>query len=184
MQVVNGMLAFCCLALGVLHLLRLATGRAERIGEASHAAMSLGMAVMFSPLPDPVPDPVWIVVFGAALAWFGVVAARARSLRGEPGHHVIGSVAMLFMVLAGHHGGEHAGHGGGSPVTSVVAILLAGYFAWHVLRCADRLRVGAPVAVTPDGAAVAVPAIAAPRTAALSHLVMAVGMTVMLLGMV
>lgn len=188
MQVVTGALALCCLALGVLHLLRLALRRAEPAGEASHAAMCVGMAAMFSPLGDPVPAPVWVAIFGACLAWFGVVVLRARSMRGEPGHHVVGSGAMLFMVLAGHT--DHVGHGGhasGFTATSIAAILLAGYFAWHVLRCTDRLRVAVtrPAAVaTVGGPVLVLPAIGTPRVAAVAHIVMAVGMTVMLLGMV
>lgn len=188
MQVVTGALALCCLALGVLHLLRLVLRRADPAGEASHAAMCVGMAAMFSPLGDPVPAPVWVAIFGGWLAWFGVVVARARSMGGEPGHHVVGSAAMLFMVLGGHAGpGGHGGHASGFSITSIVAIVLAGYFAWHVLRCTDRLRVAVtrpPAVAAADGPVLVLPAIGTPRVAAVAHIVMAVGMTVMLLGMV
>lgn len=189
MQVVAGVLALYCLALGVLHVLRLALRRANPAGETSHAAMSVGMAAMFSPLGDPVPAPVWVALFGVCLAWFAGVAVRVRSVAGEPGHHVMGSAAMLFMVLAGH--ATHAGHGIG--LTSIVAIVLAGYFAWHVLRCIDRLRVAvtqpppgapAPAAATAGGPVMVLPAIGTPRVAAVAHIAMAIGMTVMLLGMV
>ncbi|MFC4944006.1 DUF5134 domain-containing protein [Pseudonocardia sp. GCM10023141] len=207
MELVTGALAVCCLALGVMHLLRLAVRRVDMIGEGSHAAMCIGMAAMFSPLPDPVPTPVWIVIFVACLGWFGAVAIRGRSLGGEPGHHVVGSAAMLFMLLSGHagaagHASGNAGHGGGVggfTATSIIAIVAAGYFAWHGLRCADRLRMchaqaepvdtvqvraGSDSVAALGGSVLALPAVTRPQTAAVAHIVMAVAMTVMLLGMV
>ena len=56
MEWVHVVLAVGCLALGVLHLARLLLMRGDRVGEASHAAMGVGMAAMYSPLGDPVPD--------------------------------------------------------------------------------------------------------------------------------
>lgn len=193
-------LAGACLGVGLLHLVRLLVVRADPAGEVAHAAMGFGMAAMFSPAGDPVPGPAWMVVFGPCAAWFAAVALRSGCSRAR--HHVVGSGAMLFMLLGGHshapgaagaaHAG-HAGHAGGMGVGSVVAIVLAGYFAWHVLRCADRWGESAqPVpavggVLSADGTVAVrtpVPTVGAPRTAALAHLVMAAAMTVMLLGMV
>jgi hypothetical protein len=63
--------------------------------------------------------------------------------------------------------------------------VLTGYFAWHALRCIDRCRSTEP-ARKPDGGAVAVRArvFDPPQHAAVAHLVMAVVMAVVLLGMV
>jgi hypothetical protein len=203
----SGLLALLCLAVAALHLARLAVSAKAfgdvpggPVGEVSHATMALGMAAMFSPLGDPVPAPVWTVAFVLCGAWFAAVALRTRSFGGDAGHHVVGSAAMLFMLLTGHShtevgGSAEAGHaahhgggdGGGVGLVAVAAILLAGYFAWHALRCSDRLRVDAgPVTATAGAAAVAqrTGVLRSARTAALAHVLMAVAMTVMLLAMI
>ncbi len=208
MDGVSAVLAIACLAVAVLHLARLAVpARAfgdvpgGPAGELSHATMGLGMAAMFAPLLDPAPAPVWTAAFVLCGAWFAALALRAGSFAGDAGHHVVGSATMLFMLLTRHDPGAvaataeagHAHHGGGGGNlgwVSLVAIVLAGYFAWHVLRCSDRLRVSAPdagPAPTAGGTAVAVrPAglLRSTRTATWAHVVMAVAMTVMLLAMV
>ncbi|WP_219413089.1 DUF5134 domain-containing protein [Pseudonocardia nigra] len=178
---VNGALAVVCLALAPLHVLRVALLRRDVAVEVSSAVMALGMAAMFSPLDDPLPQPVWTGAFVLSAAWFGALVVRGGGLHGEAGHHVIGSAAMLFMLAAGH---THAATG----IASVVAIALTGYFAWHALRCADRCR---SLPAAPDGAGApavglrtSVLALRAPQAAAAAHLVMAVAMAVMLLGMV
>ncbi|MCO1660159.1 DUF5134 domain-containing protein [Pseudonocardia humida] len=210
MDWVSAGLALVCLAVVALHLARLAVHATAfgdipggPVGEVSHATMALGMAAMFSPLGDPLPAPVWTVAFVLCGAWFAAVALRTRSFDGDAGHHVVGSAAMLFMLLSGHdhtavdatadaaHAGHHGAAGGGVGAVSLVAILLAGYFAWHALRCSDRLRVGGHDAPSADAASPGTAAVAqrtgvlrSTGTAALAHVVMAVAMTVMLLTMV
>lgn len=210
MDWVSAGLALVCLAVVALHVARLVVHAGAfgdipggSLGEVSHATMALGMAAMFSPLGDPLPAPVWTAAFVLCGAWFAAVALRTGSFGGDAGHHVVGSAAMLFMLLVGHGGagadaGADAGHaahhsaaGGGVGVVSVLSILLAGYFAWHALRCSDRLRVGAPDDATAAPASPGATAVArrtgvlrSTRTAALAHVVMAVAMTVMLLAMV
>lgn len=192
-----GVLAVACLAVGAFHALRL---RLDPASEASHAAMGVGMAAMFSPFGDPVPAPVWIGVFTLCGAWFAADALRspAGRRRDDAVHHVIGSGAMLFMLLGGHGGGVagtgaahagHVGHGGGPEggigVSSVVALVLAGYFVWHVLRCGDRLRTADCDGAPAEGSlAVRTHLLRDVRTVTLAHVVMAVAMAVMLLGMV
>jgi hypothetical protein len=194
---VSAGLALVCLAVAALHLGRLAVhARAfgdvpgGPVGEVSHAAMALGMAAMFSPLGDPLPGPVWTVVFVLCGLWFAAAAARSRSLRGDAAHHVVGSAAMLFMLLTHHNDADvPAGHmahhdpGAGLGPVPLVAILLAGYFGWHALRCTDALRADAPDAVG-GAVAVRVGVLRSVRTAAIAHVVMAVAMTVMLLAMI
>jgi hypothetical protein len=199
---------FCVLCLGVaaVHLVALVTPGRDRLGTAAHALMGLGMAGMFSPVGDPVPGQVWVVGFVAVGAWFGAVALRAGTWAGEPVHHVVGSVAMLLMLVpSGPATGDHAGHaghaahgGGGAPLglVSVASVLLAGYFVWHGMRVlhgwrAGRARpappaaappeVGAPVAVLPVGVG---RARLGPDTAVAAHLVMATAMAGMLLNLV
>jgi hypothetical protein len=183
---VSVVLATGCLAVGSFHLARLAVLRTDVAGEAAHAAMGVGMAAMFSPLGDPVPDPIWTVVFGLSVVWFVAQALRARSVAGDVGHHIAGGAAMLFMLLSGESAiaGMDMTHMGGGTfgLGTVAAVVLAGYFGWHVLRCTDRLRL--PPVVAEGAVAVRTTLLRAPRTATLSHVAMALGMSVMLLGMV
>ncbi|GAA4549324.1 DUF5134 domain-containing protein [Pseudonocardia xishanensis] len=220
----TALLAAVSLGLGLLHLLRLVTARRDGrsvVGEASHAAMGFGMAAMFSPVGDPVPPAVWIAVFALSAAWFAASVLRTGLVADDAGHHVVCGVAMLFMLgvglqaEAGGAAGAHAHHGGGvagpGAWASFVAIGLAGYFAWHVMRCGDRfamarrarlavpqpVTVGAPApavetaSVVPGCAAHApaaegstLGALRTPQTAAVAHLVMAAAMAVMLLTMI
>jgi hypothetical protein len=203
----SGALAVVCLAAGLLHLIRLAVLRRDIVDEVSHTAMGLGMAAMFSPVGDPVPRAVWPAVFVLGGAWFAVRVLRGDRAGGEAAHHLVGSSAMLFMLAAGHPEGSLGGHpahgadAGGALVgavglVSATAMLLAGYFAWHALRCADRCRTTTrpdahPAVSVQDGrdgpnapVALRAPALSvlAPQTAAVSHVVMAVAMTAMLMG--
>jgi hypothetical protein len=198
MSWVSAALAAVCLAVAGLHVARLGlhAGRfgdvpGGPVGEVSHAAMALGMAVMFSPFGDPLPAPVWTVVFVLCGLWFAAAAVRARSVGGDAAHHVVGSAAMLFMLLTHHDGADlaagHAAHhaaGGGLGPVPLVAILLAGYFGWHALRCSDALRAAEPDTDVGGAVAVRVGVLRSVRTAAVAHVVMAVAMTAMLLAMI
>jgi Domain of unknown function (DUF5134) len=147
----HGVLAALSLAVGLLHLLRLAVRRRDVVLEASYAAMGLGMAAMYSPVGDPVPAPVWAALFLLCAGWFGGLIVRDSALGalgGEALHLVVGSAAMLFMLgadqRAGGPAGGHPAHvvgaAGMAGIASAAAIVLAAYFVLHVLRCADRLR--------------------------------------------
>jgi hypothetical protein len=159
-------------------------------GEMSHAAMAFGMAAMASPFGDPVPEPVWTAVYVLVAAWFAVLVLRTRSTGGDAVHHVVGSGAMLFMLAADHSTG-HGMSGGGAVLglVPVTAMALTGYFAWHALRCADRCR-GGPEPRSCEAKAATLtlrsPVLSActPQAGAAGHLVAAVAMSAMLLGMV
>jgi hypothetical protein len=163
---------------------------------------------------------VWIAVFGVSAAWFAALALRVGPAIDDAGHHVVGGVAMLFMLSLGlgeqaSSAGGHVHHTAGPGAwTSVVAVVFAGYFVWHVMRCGDRLvaarraRVdvaepvaepvpaGIPTEIAPHVVDVAscghgepvvegrLAALRAPQAAAVAHLVMAASMAVMLLGMI
>jgi hypothetical protein len=183
-------LALACLAAAGLHLLRLAVRRRDVVGEGSHASMALGMAAMASPLGDPVPEPAWTGLYVVIAVWFAVLVLRTRSTGGDALHHVVGSGAMLFMLAADHSTG-HMAHGGpASGLVAVTAMGFTGYFAWHALRCADRCRREQEPC---DGHAAdesmlvqrsRAPAVHTPQAGAAGHLVAAVAMSAMLLGMV
>lgn len=183
----TAVLAMVSLGLGVLHLLRVATARRDGrsvLGEASHAAMGLGMAAMFSPFGDPLPSVVWLAVFASTATWFGLRWLRAGPRADDAAHHVVGGVAMLLMLALGGHEHTHAG----SAWVSLVAVVLAGYFGWHVLRCSDRFVAARRSPVPAGHAGCPAPGAGAglrsPHVGALAHLVMAASMGVMFLGMV
>lgn len=181
-----------CLLAGLYHLGRLAARRAPAASAGAHAVMGLGMAAMFVPALDPVPQPVWVALFVLSGAWFAATAWRAGTVAGEAGHHVVGAVAMLFMLLGGHdHDAaagavdpEHAHHaaGAGAPalLVTVLALLFAGWFVADVVRTLVVRTDGAP-ARRFGGSATQV---RTPVTvSAAAHLAMSVAMAVMLLGM-
>jgi uncharacterized protein DUF5134 len=184
MTVMSAVFSLVCLIVAALHVVRLAVLRDDVVGEASHAAMGIAMAAMFSPLGDPVPRQVWTAVFAVSAAYFTVLLLRRREAEGSAArHHVVGSAAMLFMIGAGTHAG-HATSGGGIGLGSVAAIVLAGYFAWHALGCLERVNALPGLVVSPAGSVALRAAHTGERTAAGAHLVLAVAMSVMLLGMV
>jgi len=104
-------------------------------------------------------------VFGGCAVWTLWLAARERAVGADDdaAHHLLCSAAMVFM-LAGHRA-----HGVGLGMVSVVALVAAGYFAWHGLRCVDRFRVAST---------------GHPRAVAGAHLVSAVAMSGMLVAMI
>ena len=204
MTALAAVLALACLVVAAFHVLRLLRlPRGGAADEATDAAMGLGMAAMLSPLGDPVPAAVWIGVFVLCGAWFAAAALRSDGgpARADAVHHVLGSGAMLFMVLAHDSGGaevdgEHAGHlvhGGGSDgghgLWSMIAIVLAGYFAWRVLQIVSHpIRSGESTAARAvvDGSVATrsrVRLLVDPRAVAAAHVITAVAMTVMLLSM-
>ena len=173
------LLGVACLLAG-LHHLGLALGRrAPAVPAAGYAVMGFGMAAMFVPAADPVPRPVWVAVFAMSALWFGVELAR----RGGAGHHLVGALAMLFMVLV-------PGHGMGSGlVAPAVSLLLAAWFLADIVRLlahAAPVAVPAPAAAAAMGApggAPAPPAVDAVRGLPVACLVMNAAMALMLVVM-
>lgn len=200
-MVLDGLLAMACLVVGLHHLALLVTGRAPRAAAAAHATMGAGMAAMFVPAVDPLPVVGWVVVFAAVLAVAAAVAVRARSLQGDPGHLVVGGVAMLFMLLAahphppapaagnghavGHAAGHAAGHAhGAAAATGIPGLLLTGaalaLAAWFLVDVVRLLTLRARVpAAAPSGSGVVVSPV---RPIAVPHVVMSTAMAIMLLG--
>ncbi|MGW1293839.1 DUF5134 domain-containing protein [Streptomyces sp. NPDC002533] len=156
------LLMVLCAVSGAYCLVRARAGTPrERRTARSEALMGFGMAAMAVPAAALSP-PEWAWAVYAVL--FGASALRA--LRPALGgghhlHHLVGSLAMVYMAVAmapavtGSGGGGHAGHGAaaGAGGVPVLTGLLLVYYAFYVLGSAGRLLPGA--AVTPaDGTGV------------------------------
>ncbi|MFD4028420.1 DUF5134 domain-containing protein [Streptomyces sp. NPDC058576] len=148
------LLVVLCAVSGAYCLLRTRTGTPrERRTARSEALMGFGMAAMAVPAAVLSP-PDWAWAVYAVL--FGGAALRALrpALRGGHHlHHLVGSLAMVYMAVVmapavtGSGGGGHAGHGaagaGGIPVLTGVLLL---YYAFYVLGSAGRLLPGTAIA--------------------------------------
>jgi hypothetical protein len=131
------------------------TGEGRRTARAE-ALMGFGMAAMAVPAAVVAP-PVWGWAVYAVL--FGAASLRALWFSRRSGHHLhhlVGSLAMVYMALAmspgggGAHGG-HAGHGAAAATAGGIPLLtglLLAYYAVYVLRSGARLI---PVAATAGG---------------------------------
>jgi Domain of unknown function (DUF5134) len=173
-----------CLLAGLYHF-GLALGRrAPAVPAAGYAVMGFGMAAMFVPAADPVPQAGWVAAFVASALWFGVGTVRGGSLFGDAGHHTVGALAMLFMLVA-------PGHGMGSGLLApALALALAAWFLADIARLLAHpavLAVPAPAtaaAMGPSGGG-ALPASAASpvRGIPVACLVMNAAMALMLIVM-
>ncbi|MCX5401598.1 DUF5134 domain-containing protein [Streptomyces sp. NBC_00102] len=141
------LLMVLCAATGAYCLLRAhaETGEERRAAHAE-ALMGFGMAAMAVPAALlTLPEGAW----AAYATLFGGAALRsawAARRGGHHLHHLVGSLAMVYMALAmapGAGGGPHAGHGGGASGPSAGLPLLTGvllvYYAFYVLSAAGRL---------------------------------------------
>jgi hypothetical protein len=145
---------------------RLATSRrwgraTEYDADALHAVMGTAMAGMLVPRLNMLPGTAWAAVFGAAAAWFGWHAIRARGI-GTPGRsrcrypvpHLIECATMLYMLLPLHdsrpaHGGtamampgmaSSAGPGSFPALAVVLALFMLGYIVWTTDRLTTLAR--------------------------------------------
>ncbi|MFJ9978504.1 DUF5134 domain-containing protein [Streptomyces cyaneofuscatus] len=138
------LMALCAVS-GAYCLLRTRTGTPqERSTARGEALMGFGMAAMAVPAAVlTLPEWAW-AVYGAV---FGAAALRAlwSARRGAHHlHHLVGSLAMVYMAVAMAPGaaGGHAGHGaaaggaGGVPLLTGALLL---YYALYVLRSAGHL---------------------------------------------
>ncbi|MGH3981136.1 MAG: DUF5134 domain-containing protein [Pseudonocardiaceae bacterium] len=174
-----------------------AGGGIDRGADASHGVMSLGMAAMFWPWGNPVPALYWQVLFSVIAAWFAVRLLRraAQSVAiPQPGpdraadlHHVLGSLAMVYM-LAGIPGGHHMTHGmamaGPGLALPVLAWAFVVYFlvfaVWLGARLVTPVNTVAGAAVLGDGPRGVA---ASPHLLGSSRIVMGIGMSYMLVTM-
>ncbi|KPI08338.1 hypothetical protein OK074_3635 [Actinobacteria bacterium OK074] len=132
------LLVALCAATGAYCLLRMRSAVEEqRRAAGGEALMGFGMAVMAVPAAVAVaPRWAWLgytAVFGAA-AVRALWAARADT---HHLHHLLGTVAMVYMAATmatapGHH--EHGGTAGLPVVTGVLLVYFAGYVLWSGAR--------------------------------------------------
>lgn len=143
------LMALCAVS-GAYCLLRTRTGTPqERQTARGEALMGFGMAAMALPAAVlTLPEWSW-AVYGAV---FGAAALRALwAARGGAHHHLhhlVGSLAMVYMAVtmapgaAGAGAGGHAGHGaaaGGAGGVPLLTGVLLVYYALYVLRSAGHL---------------------------------------------
>ncbi|MEU6985248.1 DUF5134 domain-containing protein [Streptomyces sp. NPDC046324] len=127
-----------CGASGAYCLLRArrCTGE-ERRTAAGEAVMGFGMAAMALPAAVVTPPSWWWAVYAAV---FGAAALHALvSVRrgGHHVHHLVGSLAMVYMAWPAQ-GAAHGAHGSGGSVPLVTVVLLT-YYVAYVLRSGARL---------------------------------------------
>ncbi|MCK8681491.1 DUF5134 domain-containing protein [Streptomyces lichenis] len=201
------LVALCAVA-GVSCLVRAhgCPGHVGRSAAAGEAVMGLGMAAMAVPAAVAAP-PAWVwsgyaALFTAAAVpavgavgplWRGRTGGRGqvvgrggaggRGWAADHGHHLVGSLAMVYMALVmaaggGTGPGPHPGHGGpGGGLPLLTAALLA-YYTVYVLRAGGRLvPAGTASPGVTEGWA------AGPQPALACRLAMALGMVAMLLAL-
>lgn len=158
----GSLLMALCAVSGAYCLLRTRAGTPrERRTARSEALMGFGMAAMAVPAAvlSP-PDWAWAVyavLFGAA----ALRALRPALRGGHHLHHLVGSLAMVYMAVAmapavtGSGGGGHAGHGAGAGGIPLLTGALLVYYAFYVLGSAGRLLPG--TVMVPVGGVVPAP---------------------------
>ncbi|MEW1613647.1 MULTISPECIES: DUF5134 domain-containing protein [unclassified Streptomyces] len=136
-----------CAVTGAYCLLRTRTGTPQERGTArGEALMGFGMAAMAVPAAALTPPEgawaVYAVVFGAA----ALGALRSAGRGAHQLHHLVGSLAMVYMAVTMAPGatgaGGHAGHGataGGAGGIPLLTGALLVYYALYVLRSAGHL---------------------------------------------
>ncbi|MFE6036542.1 DUF5134 domain-containing protein [Streptomyces sp. NPDC056452] len=144
------LLMVLCGATGAYCLLRTRSGtEEERRTARAEGLMGFGMAAMAVPAAVfTLPGWTWavyaVVFGGAALRVLVTAPYRAHHL-----HHLVGSLAMVYMAVAmapgaGRGGGGHMDHGAAGSAASAGGIplltgVLLAYYALYVLRSAGRL---------------------------------------------
>jgi hypothetical protein len=136
--------ASCAVRLGISR----SRGRAtEADADGLHVVMGVAMAGMLEPRLGFLPGIAWQAVFGAAAAWFGWQAIRARRRRpggwrcAHPAPHAVECAAMVYMLLPARSAGHApamampgmsgpAAAGSNPAVALVLALFMLGYILW------------------------------------------------------
>jgi Domain of unknown function (DUF5134) len=182
-------------ALALFYVVRfLAAGRVtsarptatNRSVDVSRCVMSLGMVAMLVPWIDPLPRLGWQLLFSAAAGHIALRLIRRR-VRPAPvpapeegGHHelhlMIGGLAMVYTLAAPSAGPGMAGMGSTGPVLPVLAWVFIAYFLVFVVYWGARLAVSGDT-LAPRGV------VTSPHLLGSSEIVMAIGMSYMLMTM-
>ncbi|MGW6458854.1 DUF5134 domain-containing protein [Streptomyces sp. NPDC055078] len=131
------LLVTLCGGTGTYCLVRMRACSGEARGTAGgEALMGFGMAAMAVPAAV-FAHPGWAWAVYAAVFGGAALAALWPARRGAHHlHHLIGSLAMVYMAVAMASGSGHGGHPAGTPL--LTGALLA-YYTVYVLRSGVRL---------------------------------------------
>lgn len=160
----------------------------ERTSSLAHAVMAVAMAVMFLPMSNPILGAIWIALFAVMAAWFATGLLRARTEGGVGAirwtsvaiHHVVGSLAMIYMTAVMLSGSRMAGmkmggmSGGNIDFVPIITTPLLLYFV------ADTVASGRRLLRAPSGST---GALNSARLLGTCRTLMSLGMTVMLIAM-
>jgi hypothetical protein len=93
----------------VVRLLSTRAGLPARHDDVSHAIMAAGMIVMVLSWTSLLPTSVWVLLFGGQAVYFAAILLRQQARERaqnettqnwEHTHHFVGSLGMLYMVVA------------------------------------------------------------------------------------
>ncbi|MET0133742.1 MAG: DUF5134 domain-containing protein [Kibdelosporangium sp.] len=126
------------------YYLRRLSGRpsgADRAVAAAHVLMASGMAVMSSPVGGPLSPASWLTLF-LVLGVCAAIRCRGSRRQGDAPHLALTSIAMAYMLAAGDHSahemsGPWAVHTPGLALP-VVAWVLAACFVLYAVVTANR----------------------------------------------
>ncbi|MET8996896.1 DUF5134 domain-containing protein [Amycolatopsis sp. NPDC004169] len=113
----------CVLRLVRLDYARLGPG--VRHGDLAELLLVVAMVAMFSPVGGPIPAAGWQAVLVLTTGWFAAAWWRGRACA----HHALSAAAMLYMVTAMPHAGDHGPWLTMSAMDARVAVPLAGLVA-------------------------------------------------------
>lgn len=172
------LLVVLCGGTGAYCLVRMRSCAGEaREAAGGEALMGWGMAAMAVPAAVFAPPRwgwvVYAVVFGAA----ALRALRPARRGAHHLHHVVGSLAMVYMAVAMTSGGGHPGHAAAGIPLLTGGLLV--YYTVYVLRSGVRL-IPAP---SPVGGAATASWSAQPELTPACRLVMGLAMLAMLLAL-
>ncbi|MDQ0380151.1 DUF5134 domain-containing protein [Amycolatopsis thermophila] len=99
--------------------------------------MVLAMLAMVSPLGGPIPAAGWQAILVLTAGWFFVAALRGRRCCAV--HHLVSAAAMLYMITAMPHRGDHGPwlvmtESSAKLAWPVLALAAIGYFAVDSVR--------------------------------------------------
>jgi hypothetical protein len=148
--------AFTALFAGIslTYVVRLLTNRRNaatppRHDDVWHAVMGIAMIAMMLSWLSLLPTTLWVVLFGGQAVFFAAILLRNGSEKErtetrnwDHTHHFVGSMGMLYMVVA--MTGPKSGMPGMSPLAVSFGVYFLAYALWSGLRAVQP----APVAVT------------------------------------
>jgi hypothetical protein len=147
--VLAGVTVTCLIRLVIAYRGRRMPGGPERHDDVAQAVMGVSMIAMVLSWTDVLPTSLWVTIFGAQAVAFGVLLLRRPAGAPVGGrenwdytHHVVASVAMVYMIVALTGPAIRAmsmrGMSGTvpSPLTGAFGMYFLIYAGWSLLRAA------------------------------------------------